>query len=431
MKLKDTNRHSRSLASHCGVIVFLLLALTGTASAQTTNMVVKPMPPEPVPVGPDCKRTITADVVALDQVITFNRLGATNPAGMMFALRNDVRPIDAASGMVAGNVQLKEYKRPRPLVLRMNVGDCLQIMFQNLLALNRADEDQPNTRSASIHVAGLQPVGSITDDGSNVGQNPSSLVAPGGSATYTLYAEREGSHLLYSTAATTGGEADGGSIAMGLFGAVNVEPAGSEWYRSQLTQRDMAAATKKDAAGAPMTTGGKQPIIDYDAAYTTGPRAGLPILRILDANNQIVHSDLNAIITATGRTNFPAGTYRANAVYPDRDQAFREFTVVYHDEVKAVQAFPEFYDDPVLGHTLHSVGDKFAINYGIAGIGSEILANRLGVGPMANCVDCNYEEFFLSAWAIGDPAQLVDVPANARDLNGKLRLGAKATKVLY
>src|SRR5262249_36517759 len=59
--------------------------------------------------------------------------------------------------------------------------------------------------------------------------------------------------------------------------------------------------------------------------------------------------------------------------------------------------------------------DGFGINYGLAGIGSEILANRLGVGPMGNqdAVDLKYEEFFLSAWAVGDPAMVVDVPANA------------------
>ena len=49
--------------------------------------------------------------------------------------------------------------------------------------------------------------------------------------------------------------------------------------------------------------------------------------------------------------------------------------------------------------------------------GSEILANRLGVGPMGNAdaVDLKYEEFFLSSWAVGDPAMVVDVPANAHN----------------
>ncbi|HEV7892327.1 MAG TPA: hypothetical protein VGP08_16895, partial [Pyrinomonadaceae bacterium] len=452
MKTEFKNSPNGTGWLHVLATLLLMLAAGGAAHAQTrgdvnnTAMVsptpsptplVSPTPvvvePAPAPAGPSCARTINADVVALDQVITFNRLGAMNPGGMMFALRNDVKAINSASGMIAGNVQLKDYKRPRPLVLRMNVGDCLQIIFQNLLSSPRKDEDQPNTRSAGVHVEGMQLVNSIADDGSNVGVNTSSLVSPGGTATYTLYAEREGTHLLYSSAATTGGEGDGGSIPEGLFGAVNVEQKGAEWYRSQLTKADMALATKKDAvSGKPLSTAGGHPVIDYDAVYPTGnARAGKPILKILDANNNIVHSDLNAVITGTGRANFPAGTYRANATEPDRDQSFREFTVVYHDEVEAVQAFPKFYDDPVLGHTLHSVRDKFAINYGIGGIGSEILANRLGVGPEGNCQDCNYEEFFLSAWAVGDPAQLVNIPANSTNADGSLKVGPKATKVLF
>ncbi len=211
---------------------------------------------------------------------------------------------------------------------------------------------------------------------------------------------------------------------MGLFGSVNVEPKGAEWYRSQLTAEELKLATVGKAAD------NLHPIINYDAVYPAGHRyAGLPILKMLQGN-KIVHSDLNAIITGPGRGNFPAGTYRPNKTSPNRDQPFREFTVVYHDEVEAVQAFPEFYDDPVLGHTLHSVRDAFAINYGIGGIGgigSEILANRLGVGPMKDCTECKYEEFFLSAWTVGDPAQLVDIPANASNPAEKIL----ATKVFY
>jgi hypothetical protein len=271
---------------------------------------------------------------------------------------------------------------------------------------------------------GMELVGSISSDGSNVGQNPLSLVAPNGTAIYTYTATREGNNLIYSSAATTGGEGDGGSLAMGLFGSVNVEQRGAEWYRSQLTQADMALATTG------MTPGG-QPIINYDAVYPVGhPKAGKPILKMLDGTTTIVSTELNAIITGPNKGRFPAGTYPPNKTEPDREQPFREFTVVYHDEIQDVQAFPQFRD-PVLTHTLHSVEDKFAINYGTGGIGAEILANRLGVGPMFACTECKYEEFFLSAWTVGDPAQVVDKPANTTNANGTLILGRKATKVLY
>ncbi|HEV2761578.1 MAG TPA: cupredoxin domain-containing protein, partial [Pyrinomonadaceae bacterium] len=370
----------------------------------------------------------------------YNRLGAVNPAGMIYALRRDVVPINANYGLTPGNVRLRDGKRARPLILRMNVGQKLQINFQNLLANNRPHEDQPATRTASVHVIGLQLVNSITDDGSNVGQNPSSLVGPGGSITYTYFAEREGNHLFYSTAATTGGEGDGGSLAMGLFGMVNVEPKNAEWYRSQVTRQELGYATTGRTAD-------DHPIINYDAVYPAGhPRAGLPVLRILH-NGEIVHGDLNAIITGPNKGCFtpngdcpapgapdPAGaTYRSNPAEPNRNQPFREFSLVYHDEIKAVQAFPQFFEDPVLAHTLHSVRDAFAINYGTGGIGAEILANRLGVGPMADCTECFYEEFFLSSWTVGDPAMIVDNPSSTRvDGNGnKIPTAPKATKAFF
>ncbi|HEX8719809.1 MAG TPA: hypothetical protein VF736_04150, partial [Pyrinomonadaceae bacterium] len=387
--------------------------------------------PCPAPQGwPSASGTVVANVVALDQAFVYNRLGAVNPGGMIFALERDVVPIEGTTPG-PGNARLRPGKRPRPLTLRVNVGQKLQINFKNWLSPS-AKSDQPNTRAASVHVVGMQPVNGISDDGSNVGQNASSLVSPGGQTTYTLYGEREGNHLMYSTAATTGGEGDGGSIAAGLFGSVNVEPRGAEYYRSQVTAAEMRYATKLNADGTLASTPGGQPVICYDAVYPAGhPRAGTPVLRMVDGSGATVHSDLNAVITGPGHARFPAGTYRANATEPDREQPFREFTVVYHDEAEAVQAFPRFYDDPVLGHTLHSVRDKFAINYGIGGIGSEILANRLGVGPMANCTECKYEEFFLSAWTVGDPAQVVDVPADTTGPDGNVIPGAKATKALY
>ena len=84
-----------------------------------------------------------------------------------------------------------------------------------------------------------------------------------------------------------------------------------------------------------------------------------------------------------------------------------------------------------LAFTLHSVRDAFAINYGTGGIGAEILANRFGVGPMAKCTECLFEEFFLSSYTVGDPAMIVDIPANTRDSSGNLIPGFKATKAFF
>ena len=427
MKGKYKTHPGRRITFLMALSSLLLLLTAMTAGAQEaqiapideTTLAIALPAPSPIPV---CSRTIKADVVALDQVIMFNRLGAVNPGGMIYALKQDVVAIDPVKGIVAGNVRLRSDKRPRPIALRMNSGDCLKITFTNLLSPTPID-DQPATRSAGIHVIGMELVDGIASDGSNVGNNPPSLVGPGGTAIYTLTATREGNNLMYSTGATTSGEGDGGTLAQGLFGSVNVEPKNAEWYRSQLTAADMKLAQTG-------TTAGGQPIINYDAVYPVGhPLAGKPIIKMLNVDT-IVYTDLNAIITGPNKGRFPVGTFTKNQIEPDRERPFREFTVVYHDEIKAVQAFPQFRD-PVLVHTLGGVKDGFGINYGVAGVGAEILANRLGVGPMFNCTECKFEEFFLSSWAIGDPAQIVDVPANTTDINGKLIVGRKATKVLY
>src|SRR5215510_13951066 len=263
----------------------LLLAMSGPSEAQ--------------PAPATCQRQLTANVVALDQVFFYNRLLAQNPAGMIYALRRDV--VDVGTGqseaqggtLTPGRVALRRDKRPRPLVLRMNVGDCLTINFQNLLNPTRVDANQPATRTAGVHVTGLQLVGNINDDGSNVGANPTSLAAPGERRTYRLYAERENMYFMYSPAAMTGGEGNGGGLSFGLFGSVNVEPIGAEYYRSEVTNADLKAATTGTAP-----TG--QPLLNYDAVYPAGhPQAGAPIFSMVQ-NNELVKSDINAIITGPG-----------------------------------------------------------------------------------------------------------------------------------
>src|SRR6476469_2740416 len=217
-----------------------------------------------------CLRQTTAQVVALDQPFFLNRFGALEATGMMFALKRDVVPI-TGTVVSAGSVQLRSDKRPRPLVLRMNVGDCLTITFTNLLAKPRKDNDQVNTRNASIHVMGLGLTTSIADDGSNVGKNNTPFVAPGGTAIYHLFAQHEGGYVMYSTD-TIGGEGDGGQQSAGLLGAINVEPPNARWYRSQVTQNEMQLATTG------LSADGVHPNIDYDAKYLSGPLLGQPIL---------------------------------------------------------------------------------------------------------------------------------------------------------
>ncbi|HEX4966047.1 MAG TPA: hypothetical protein VF173_34880, partial [Thermoanaerobaculia bacterium] len=406
-----------------GAAVFLSLALPGRAAVQKRV----------------CERTVTANVVALPQVIYLNRLGAHIPNGMMFALARDVVQADAtgkilqplktcypdATQCTPGLVTLRPDKRPRPIVLRANEGDCLKIVFTNLLspapgpgasalaanarpAVDQAQElagnalqrqraevegrsrqegvlkepvqptreanaeaglqlQPPTTRSASIHVQGMPWVNGPTDDGSFVGGNPNSLAQPGEQKTYVLFAEHEGSYVLYSTAddwtnQNPGKGADGGTLAQGLFGSVNVQPSesdvkpygkkwNSEWYRSQVTEQDLCLASKDKAydVGTGLCTRQNPdalPAIDYQALYpddaTHFPLSrNLPILSMLCNDeaaakracqqNEIVHTDLTAIITGEHAGHFPSTilpaqqppALRAISLLPDRLEPYR------------------------------------------------------------------------------------------------------------
>ena len=91
--------------------------------------------------------------------------------------------------------------------------------------------------------------------------------------------------------------------------------------------------------------------------------------------------------------------------------------MIFHDEITAVQAFAQLddEDDP-----MSALKDGMGINYGSAGLGAMVLANRKGTGPAKDCVECKLEEFFLTSWAMGDPALVIERGA-----------GNKAVQALY
>ena len=412
-------------------------------AAQLESVATKPVPlPTPTPTPAQCKRTISADVVAIPQPIMMNRLGAAIPGGMIFALRRDT--------VNQKGTQLRADKRPRPIVLRANVGDCLTINFENSIPTVNFKTTGDSTSEVSLHVQGMEWLSGPTDDGSFVGSNNSSLASssvqanmPPVTQTYTLFAKEEGTFLLYTTGDTS---TAGNQLINGLFGALNVQPTGAEWYRSQVTQADLKLISKG-------TTPDGHPILDYGAVYPVGAKypdgslipANTPVLSMLDKAGNIVHTDLTAIITGPNAGRFPGTTgvnnpepncgasnavpppgidplFCQNPAAPDRKQPYREITVIYHGALGAVasQAFPILSNaqqgasqqQKDLAAMTQAGQDAFAIDYGTGGIGAEIYANRIGVGPMGNCVDCKFEEFFLSSWSVGDPAMLVDRPAN-------------------
>jgi hypothetical protein len=323
----------------------------------------------------DLTRTVCADVVALDQVLVYNRFGSFNPYGMIFALRRDVVPMgneperytaDACDTRLGtevgdemlrpGDVRLKDCKRPRPLTLRANVGDLLHVRLENLLRetapgisetfcrgqaesdgglldmmrnwVSRGDASQvehgealcdeagdeevtdaaqggdwPRTRGVNFAIQGLQAVaiGGGTTDDRCVGLKP---VAHGDPVDCYYAVLREGPFFLASTAAASGGEGDGGSLTHGLFGAVVAEPAGTQWYRSQVTRTvfDTAWNVSRMADGQLDAVSDAGEMAPYEAL---DPATGVPILNMLqergEGAQEIVHNDLNAIIHRSPR----------------------------------------------------------------------------------------------------------------------------------
>ena len=433
-----------------------------------------------------CQRNLVANVVALDQPLMFNRLGAQNVNGMIFALRSDLVddqlvPLSRGGAAVPGKVALRPDKRPRPLVLRVAAGDCLTVNLQNLLAyqpnpnsagdleeegeeaegpedeneveneaggghageaLTESDE-QVAERHVGFMVNGLQAVNSIQDMSSNAGRNGNFLVPVGATRSYTLYAEREGVFAATSQGVTFGGEGTAGNVANGLFAQVVVVPRGGRTYRNVVTEEELRLASSgRTPAG--------QPIVDYEARYPQREpwlaegKAGRPIIAMVDGS-EIIASDVDAIVMGPNPDgSFPPGTYplesvgKRNPALPNRLEAFRDFAAVFNDETAVTQAFPGYWADPVFGHVLEPTRDSFMINYAAGGIGAEVIANRLGVGPMHDCLSCAYEEFFLSAHTVGDIGMLVDVPANAGlenlrpgEVPDPQAVGIKASMALY
>ena len=155
---------------------------------------------------PNTGQTRVYDIEAISLPIVYNKFGDHDPNGMMYVLKQDSERIRREARRRFELPVPQPYEEVRPLVIRANVGDTVQINFENRLG-----------RRASIHVQGL-PYNILTSDGANVGENPDSTT--GGRIRYTWQADREGVYLFSDMADTRSGE--NGTNVHGLFGAIIV-----------------------------------------------------------------------------------------------------------------------------------------------------------------------------------------------------------------
>lgn len=158
-------------------------------------------------------RSYTLSAINVD--ITLNRFGDHDPESFMYVLDskiNELRQQEDAPLPDRVSVGLRQ-DLIQPLVLRANVGECLEINFTNRLSSGRS----------SWHVNGLPYA--VAQGGGRVGLNPDTFVNPGQSISYRIpipndpTAER--AYYFFEHGASRQ------RVAHGLFGSLIVEPAGS------------------------------------------------------------------------------------------------------------------------------------------------------------------------------------------------------------
>jgi manganese oxidase len=150
-------------------------------------------------------------IVAISIRIVVNRFGDHDPNGMIYVLKEN-------ENLIKKKVDLNPFSTVdlvEPLVIRANVGDEIEVLFENQLPFN-----------TSMHIQNAE-YNVLTSDGAFVGLNPDTTVKPGESIIYKWKVETEGIHFFSDLGNPLSSEL--GSNVHGLFGALFVEPKGSWW----------------------------------------------------------------------------------------------------------------------------------------------------------------------------------------------------------
>ena len=181
----------------------------------------------PLPLCPGKDAVIRKyEIAAIQRNIRYNRHGDHDPDGLLFV------PLADAERALCENYQ------PKPLILRANVGEWIEVTLHNLFNPAYPVEyfDYPRVpldvrHRPSMRVS-MNPqylnYDPVCDSGINVGyNNREQTVGVGESKKYLWHADKEyGPCIIHSF----------GDIRNhryhGLFGAIIIEPAGATWYRN-------------------------------------------------------------------------------------------------------------------------------------------------------------------------------------------------------
>ena len=166
------------------------------------------------------------EVAAIQRNIPYNRYGDHDPDGLIFVPLEDV---EAAKD---------ECYKPKPLILRANAGDWIEITLHNLFDKDKPIQyfDYPSVpldkkHKPSMRVS-LNPqflnYDPVCDSGINVGyNNHEQTVGVGESKKYLWYADKE-----YGTCIIQSFGDMRNHRYHGLFGVIIIEPVGAKWYKN-------------------------------------------------------------------------------------------------------------------------------------------------------------------------------------------------------
>ncbi|WP_062350165.1 multicopper oxidase domain-containing protein [Bacillus kwashiorkori] len=166
-------------------------------------------------------------VVAIPIRIVVNNFGEHNPHGAMYVLKENE---DLVKKLVKEN-PFKPVELVQPLVIRANVGDTVEIIFENKL----------------LHAAGMHfqeaDYNVFTSDGANVGLNENTLANPGEKILYRITVNKEGPYFFSDLGDPD--SSDRGSNINGLFGALMVQARGS-WWTDPITGKEIKSGVYAD-----------------------------------------------------------------------------------------------------------------------------------------------------------------------------------------
>src|SRR5438445_11231975 len=227
-------RAKRSFAARMSIALGMVLLPSLASSAAVLPAEAAIDPGNPCAAGAPAK---TFDVTAISVKIPLNRFGDNDPKGVMYTLTSHIGDANTvgsvrwqeanqstAIGLHSQVINGQQYEDAiQPLVIRANEGDCVSITFHNRIN---------DSNSYGMHIDGLAYMAGSSGDA--VGNNAASDVASGKDATYVYYVpndpDLEGAHHLHP------GPGNRVATSHGLFGALVVEPVGSQYYKQNVNQ---------------------------------------------------------------------------------------------------------------------------------------------------------------------------------------------------